>query len=164
MGMKPNDPNMEGRTSLISAGDVKLYSYDSAIDQTFMNIKINRGSPRHLVQARDFQSGETLQAIQSSKMNLLNGISRFSVSVDGIFFDDGTFAGADTFFYFDSMRGRIEAHKDLISLLSESASHDALSETLIDYVARNGFGDEDRDAVKVPKPHFNKDMKAVRED
>jgi hypothetical protein len=139
MGIRPRDPRMEGRTSLISARDAKLFSYDGTVDQVFQNVKINRGNDQHLASAVRFQSDDTLlQTIEGSKKNLLNGLSRFSVSIDGIFFSDGTFAGNDSFFFFDSMRGEVEAHLDLISLLSESASQDAISETLTDYSTRNG--------------------------
>lgn len=138
MGMKPRDPNMEGRTSLISAGDAKLFSYDGTVDQVFLNVKMNRGNDRHLAPAFRFQSDDLLQTIEDNKKNLLKGLSHFSVSIDGIFFSDGTFFGKDSFFFFDSMRGEVEAHLDLISVLSDSASNAAISETLTDYTARNG--------------------------
>lgn len=138
MGMKPRDPKMKGRTSLISAGDAKLFSYDPTIDQIFQNVKMNRGNDQHLGPARRFQADDTLlRPINDIKNNLLKSVSRFSVSIDGIFFSDGTFAGADSFFYFDLMRGQVKAHNDFISLLSESNSSGVLSTHLTSYTTKS---------------------------
>lgn len=155
MGMKPRDPNMEGRTSLISAGDAKLFSYDGTVDQVFFNAQMNRGNDRHLAPALRFQSDDTLlQTIEDNQRNLLNSVSRFSMSIDGIFFSDGTFAGADNFYYFDSMRGEIKARLDLISLLSESASQAGLSQSLTDYAARNGGPRRKSERAESPEAAF----------
>lgn len=137
MGSKPVDPNMRGRVSLISTQDVKLFSFDNTIEQIFMNIKNNRGNGRHSAFAYPYQSKDRLNEIKSSIRNTLSSFSHMKVSVDGIFFSDGTFAGTDSLFFFDSMRGRIKAQSDLVALLSTQATSEALSAALSSYIAQN---------------------------
>lgn len=140
MGMKPVDPNIKGRTSLISAGHVKLFSFDNNIDQIFIKAKMTRYYKQRLTLTDLYLSENALREIDDGKKRLLNAFSHISVSIDGIFFSDGTFVGSDSFFYFDSMRGRIEAHYDLISLLSESPSEATLSEAVTNYAGGRNKG------------------------
>ena len=52
-----------------------------------------------------------------------------TVSIDGIFFDDGTFVGADTLGFFDRLKGQVEAKRSLRNFISESlAANKAASE------------------------------------
>lgn len=154
MGMKPLDPEMEGRTSLISAGDVKLFAFDTNVEQLFLNLKVNSVNKQNSTFSNSFQSEDVIQAIENSKNSLFGMFSHISVSIDGIFFSDGTFVGPDSFFYFDSMRGRIAAHNELISLFSASRSSNRISEKLTNYIAQSKVRSRKSNRAETPETAY----------
>jgi len=67
----------------------------------------------------------SLTALRSEIMSYAD----ITVSIDGVFFEDGTFVGPDTLGFFDRMKGQVEAKRDLRNFISQSlASKKAESE------------------------------------
>ncbi|MEO7658478.1 MAG: hypothetical protein ABIV48_02590 [Pyrinomonadaceae bacterium] len=138
MGMQPIDPKMQGKTSLISAGGVKLFSFDYGIEQIFDRARLDRSRPPSMNASADYSFRDEISNSRLNRNNLLGSFVRFSVSVDGIFFSDGTFVGPDKFFFFDSMVGRVQARKDLLAiLLKSSRGRLTLSQDITAYVSKN---------------------------
>jgi hypothetical protein len=109
MGMKVHDPTLVGKCSLIAAGDIMLTSHNCSVERILEGLGV-----RHRTHVMSGMSGasDSLPKIEADPT--LSGVS---VSVDGIFFDDGGFAGPDSYFFFDSMRGSVQARKDLVNAI-----------------------------------------------
>lgn len=137
MGIKPIDPKMEGRTSLIPAGESRIFSFNSIVEQTFLKLNSQGNNEKKGSARMPYLPESVIREIEFSTTSLIHSASRFSVSIDGIFFSDGTFAGADSFFFFDSMRGQIEARHDFLSLLFEAESDADFTNILTSQTALN---------------------------
>jgi hypothetical protein len=85
IGMKVLDPAIVGHTSLINIGAVHFFSF--------------YGDP---------QSGNGSGMLGGRPPTVT------SAAIDGIFFDDGSFAGANESFYFEEMSGSTKAERDFI--------------------------------------------------
>jgi len=112
MNIKPVDPWMEGKTALLKAKSIRLFSNVEPVGQIAENIhsyiKYRRGEPIKITQ--DLMSSLNRYAISEKERRLRDTIS-LSVSVDGIFFSNGSFAGDDRNRFYDSMRGMLEAER-----------------------------------------------------
>jgi len=53
----------------------------------------------------------------------LRGYAEMRVSVDGVFFDDGTFVGPDTTQFFNKVQANIDAKRDLLEEISFAVEH-----------------------------------------
>jgi hypothetical protein len=53
------------------------------------------------------------QGISELRSRLLAKYTDITVSIDGVFFDDGTFIGPDTFGFFERMKAQVDAKQDL---------------------------------------------------
>ena len=101
--------------SLLPSDSSRFFSIDPAVQS------IVRNQSRSV----NFQSAETAEYLRqisefipqakNNKEKILGDSEIISVSIDGIVFDDGTLMGADQNYFFDSIRGVIQAHKDFIS-------------------------------------------------
>ncbi|HEY0462171.1 MAG TPA: hypothetical protein VGC97_23760 [Pyrinomonadaceae bacterium] len=135
MGIKPLDPKMVGKTSLINSKDMKFFTYfkDSVGQKvTFANLRVKNP----LIQYQNPFGAESSQSdisnLDSQKEKILSGYADFSVSLDGIFFSDGTFVGDDQNFFFDTLRGDIEARKDILTTLAEAKSSGKANADILD--------------------------------
>ncbi len=59
------------------------------------------------------------ETVQRYASQLLAQYVELTVSIDGVFFEDGTFAGTDTKGFFDRMKAQVEAKHDLRKSISE---------------------------------------------
>lgn len=59
------------------------------------------------------------EARQKFSSELLARYPEITVSIDGVFFDDGTFVGPDTTRFFEKMRAQVDAKLDLVTGISE---------------------------------------------
>lgn len=123
IGLKPLDPFMIGKTSIVNRGTVRFFSYFvMSTQQEVLQANMRSRNPNV------FYPGETTPSeivsinehVTSQKLKLLNSISSITVFVDGIFFENGTFVGKDENFFFDFMRGQIQARRDLLNQVAAS--------------------------------------------
>lgn len=91
----------------------------AALDKAL--IKIKPGTTRFFSLVKSSQTlgeSQTGQPEQSSSFKLINTelaqYSEIGISLDGVFFDDGTFAGSDSMGYFAEMKAMIDARYDLL--------------------------------------------------
>ncbi len=138
MGMKTLDPAMEGKTSLVARKGTGFFSFDKSLEAILMKMNIARKNPELSNSLIHNGFDDDLSKIESNIDRLLSSSNKVSVSIDGIFFSDGTFIGDDKFFFFDLMRGGIEARKYLIKLISKTSSKRVnVSEVLDRYLSEH---------------------------
>jgi hypothetical protein len=132
---------MKNRTSLIPAGGLKLISFDNTVEGIFNGLRIGGGSKR----LPDSDMETAIDYVDENRRRAERTFSSLSVSIDGLLFDDGTFIGEDTFFYFDLMRGRLKARNDFLSVFTDSPLSDADRTTkLTNFVSEHKAGRSSR--------------------
>lgn len=121
MGMKPLDPKLKGKTSLINRKDTKFFSYfKEIVGQRIALAKMLLENPSIRRNLRADVSQSDISNMNAQKANILNSYINFSVSVDGVVFDDGAFVGEDQNFFFDTLSGDMQARKDILSASTEA--------------------------------------------
>ena len=132
MGMKPSDPRMIGKTSIIPVKNSRFFSFDYGVEQTLLNWNMKRDDSIYRKIALTDRLNNRMLDGQANKNRLLSMFSGVTVSLDGVFFSDGTFIGEDTFFMFDAIRGEVQARIDLAKQLSDSYSKRADLKIVLD--------------------------------
>lgn len=134
IGIKPIDPKMIGKTSLINSKDVKFFTYFKDIvgnNVTTGNMRVKNPNSGIKLPSNDQLDTSYLN---SQKEKMLIEHSDFSVSIDGVFFEDGTFVGEDRNFFFDSLRGDIQARKDILADLDNGKALGKNNTNIIDEI------------------------------
>lgn len=76
-------------------------------------------------------SQETDEALKQLSTHLLSATA-LTVSIDGVFFEDGTFVGENTTGYFEQIEAQVKARRDLIDSLALAArGHSATDDVLL---------------------------------
>lgn len=133
MGMKPLDPNLIGKTNLINSKDMKFFTHFKQMighGVDFANMRVKNPSINYPY--RVDPNPLAISVMNSQKEQILRGYADFSVSIDGIIFDDGTFAGPDQNFFFDALRGTVQARKDILTDLIEAKSSGKRDTEIVD--------------------------------
>ncbi|MGI8470406.1 MAG: hypothetical protein ACR2N3_18355 [Pyrinomonadaceae bacterium] len=137
MGMKPRDPWMVGKTSLINSNELRFFSYfgnslEGYIENAHKRIKYQRIKYNPLAE----HIRENISYIEyrkdTEKQRL--GISKYIVSVDGIFFNDGIFIGENQNLYFESTGGSIQSRRDFLRKLRKAKSTGKNDSEVLEYV------------------------------
>jgi hypothetical protein len=128
-GLKPLDPFMIGKTSIMNRGTGRFFSYFvMSIQQKIMLANMKSRNPNVSYPNKIDMTSQEInlisQQVTSQKEKLLESISSITVSVDGILFEDGTFVGEDKNFFFDLMLGRTQARKDLLTQIEDAKKAD----------------------------------------
>lgn len=121
MGMKTLDPNLVGKTNLINSRAMKFFTYFNQMighEINFANMRVKNPSINY--NYRVDPNPLAISVMNSQKEEILSNYADFSVSIDGIIFDDGMFVGPDQNFFFDTLRGAIQARKDILTFLIEA--------------------------------------------
>jgi hypothetical protein len=79
----------------------------------------SQGEQNQMEQSQDLPNINRAEMIQRFGSELLRKYIDITVSIDGVFFDDGTFIGPDTTGFFDDMKIQVNAKRDLINSISE---------------------------------------------
>lgn len=134
-GMRP-DPSMIGKTSVINKGAAKLFCLADACDGIS-----NAGM-------RPFGSGGGGSLTKQN--HVLDGVSRISLSIDGVFFSDGTFVGENIGYYFEEVQGMVSARRDflneLVAAVSSGASPTDSLNRVMNFAAENSANRESFDS------------------
>ncbi len=121
MGIKPLDPKMKSRTSLINIDDKKFFSYfNDSIGHKIAFANMRNNNPTVNFKALDEITQSDVFNLNYQKEKILNNYTDFSVSIDGVIFADGTFVGANKNSFFDVLSGQIQARRDILTNLAES--------------------------------------------
>ncbi len=138
MGMKVRDPLLVGKTSLINSNELRFFSNDFGISQTIENAHKKLRSPqmRYNPNADDIERQISFVKIQRQQ-GIMGKIASVTVSVAGMFFNDGAFIGSDEGFFFESKAGYIKARRDFLKKLraiksSDKSDDEVLTEVITD--------------------------------
>lgn len=120
MGMKPLDPFMIGKTSLLYNKDSRFFSFLYSIEQAIINTRTSVENPGGNFRITPEQIKEFESELALRKADVNNKDLTYSVDIDGVAFSDGTFIGKNENLYFEQLNGLIQARKDFINKLSEN--------------------------------------------
>lgn len=120
MGMKPRDPFIIGKTSLINSNSLKFFTYFQGIGEELLNAFKSNRSKRFRYHLGSEETQHYISGIESQKKAVLKDISNVSVVIDAVIFNDGTFIGENKSFFFESMNGRLQARRDFLKKLREN--------------------------------------------
>lgn len=118
MGMKPRDPWMVGKTSLINSNESRFFSYFGHVSQMIENVnkRVKYQRIKYDPTAEDIQS--RISSIEYQKNStVLRDVAKAVVSFDGIFFNDGVFVGSNRDFFFELINGSIQGKRDCLRKL-----------------------------------------------
>lgn len=135
MGMKVRDSSMVGKTSLINSGELRFFTNDFNVSQTIENAQKKLSSPlmRYDPNADDIERKVSYVKIQQ-KQGIMGKISLVTVSVAGMFFNDGAFIGSNEGFFFESNAGGLKARRDFLKKLREIKSSGKSDDEVLDEV------------------------------
>jgi hypothetical protein len=143
MGIKPIDPEMVGKTSLINKKEMKFFTYfnDVAVHQIQLaNLRFKNPSVAY-PNSSDSRAGLSgASNLNSQKERLFANYVDFSVTVDGVLFNDGTFVGEDGNFFLDSLRGDIDARREILTSLEQAKSAGKTSGEIIEDILSKTAG------------------------
>lgn len=119
MGEKmPTDPRFK-HTQAIEPDRVRCFSWSEPIPSQSEVQRI--GSYRDLQLEQRQQNEAPNVAVQAQLSTELAQSTNLTVSLDGLFFDDGTFVGPNTTGYFERMQAMVQAKVDLLRDITEAA-------------------------------------------
>jgi hypothetical protein len=139
MGIKPLDPKMVGKTSLINSKEVKFFTYFNDFighKIAFANMRLKNPTVNYPYAGFENSSSDTSN-LDAQKERILNEYADFSLSIDGIVFNDGTFVGDDQNLFFETLRGDIQARKDILTALAEANSKGKSHTNILDDILSN---------------------------
>jgi len=105
----PTDPRFK-HTQAIEPNQVRCFSWSAPINAEGQGLLGSGDSPSQNVKTNE----DLAAAIRSQLTTELSQATDVTVSLDGIFFDDGTFVGPDTSGYFEQMQAMVNAKLDLL--------------------------------------------------
>ncbi len=123
MGMKVRDPLLVGKTSLINSNELRFFSNNFSVSQTVENTHKKLRSPqmRYDPNSDDIERQISFVKLQQ-KQGIMGEVASVTVSVAGMFFNDGAFIGSDEGFFFESTSGSVKARRDFLKKLREIKS------------------------------------------
>ena len=118
MGEKmPNDPRFK-HTQAIEPSGVRCFSWSAPIGEGLL-VSLGDG---HELGSEQLQKSQGDAAVRVALTNELAQATDLTVSIDGLFFDDGTFIGPNTTGFFERMQAIVNAKLDLVRDITEAAS------------------------------------------
>jgi len=109
-------------TNTIEPGAMRCFSWDSQIEQDAVEAVGATG-----MSSRPLPTVEGGSSILASKLSQATNVS---VSVDGVFFEDGTFVGPNTTGYFEQIQAMLNARVDLLREIAVASKKGNLDEVL----------------------------------
>jgi hypothetical protein len=159
MGIKPIDPNMVGKTSLINRKEMKFFTYfsDIAVQRImFANLRFKNPSVAYPDPVGSGAGLSYTSNLNSQKERLFTAYVDFSVTVDAVLFNDGTFVGENENFFLDSLRGDIDARREILTYLEQAKSAGKTSGGIIEDILSK--------TANIPEnPTRNRPVSATRE-
>jgi len=140
MGLKPLDPSLIGKTSLINNKDIKFITYFNDLvgyKIAFANMRLKNPTVNYPNTASFESSSTDVASLNFQKEKFLRSYTIFSVSIDGIVFNDGTFVGEDQNLFFETLEGNIQARKDVLTALASDKAAGKKDTDILDEILSN---------------------------
>jgi len=120
LGMKPRDPFMVGKTSLINGNSVRYFTHYHGLATPVINF-FKSNSFKRFKYSLDSQHLESLISYAEYEKNTaLKDVKAISVIVDAIIFKDGTFVGENRAHLIELTKGTIQARRDFLKEVREA--------------------------------------------
>lgn len=119
MGMKPLDQSMADHTSLINLNGSFYFTLDPAVMQFIAGELSSQVRSAATTNAVREEMQRYITELQAKYQKQLQSVSAITVSIDGVFFKDGSFVGPDTTQYFNGMKAQIDARRDFAEALRQ---------------------------------------------
>lgn len=134
MGFKSR--NLVTRGSLIPSNTSRFFAWDADIQSLLRDESQNLASDRSstLKYQRLEQLKKSIPKLRNKTQKIMNQAVNISVSIDGIFFNDGTFIGVDQNYLFATMRASIQAQKDFIKEIREAVKAKKNTKIIFDWL------------------------------
>lgn len=134
MGMKPVDPSLANKTSLVGVNSAVFLSYDPLVKQ-YVDVALNNpvGTASLNQKSREFMRGYVAQLRQQQE-KLTQSVTNITVSIDGAVFDDGLFVGPDSNMLFTHLQALIDAQRDLSQSVDRDLKQKKKSGEILDKV------------------------------
>ena len=138
MGMKVRDPLLVGKTSLINSNEFRFFSNNFGVSQTIENThkKLSSSLMRYNPNADDIEKQISFVELQQ-KQGVMGKVSSVTVSVAGMFFNDGAFIGSNEGFFFESTASSVKARRDFLKKLREIKSFGKSDDKVLGEVITN---------------------------
>lgn len=138
MGVKVRDPLLLGKTSLINSNELRFFSSYLSVTSTINNAHMKLRSPlmRYNPSADDIEKHSSSVKIQR-KQGIMGKISSVTVSVAGMFFNNGAFIGSNEGFFFESTSGSVKARRDFLKKLREIKLFGKSDDEILDEVIKD---------------------------
>lgn len=134
MGMKPVDPSLVNKTSLVGVNSAAFLSYDPLVKQ-YVDVALNNpGGTASLNQkSREFMRSYVAQLRQQQE-KLTQSVTNITVSMDGAVFDDGLFVGPDGNMFFTHLQARVNAQREISQSVDRDLKQNKRSAEILDRV------------------------------
>jgi hypothetical protein len=134
MGIKPLDPKMIGQTSLINSKEIKFVSYfNDSVGQKVSFASMRLKNPTINYPYAGFESSMSdVSNVNLQKERIFNDYVNFSLTIDGIVFNDGGYIGADQNFFIEILKGQIQARKDVLVWVTEDRLSNKTDTNILD--------------------------------
>lgn len=130
----PTDPRFK-HTAAIEPNAVRCFWWSAPIDADGQG---QIGSARDAEQSQRQKSGDTLEtAIRSQLTTELAEATDLTVSLDGVFFEDGSFVGPNTTGFFETMQAIVNAKLDLLREVANAKERGTEDEALESITAKS---------------------------
>lgn len=118
MGVKVRDPLLVGKTSLINSNELRFFSNNQIVSGTIENTHKKVRSPIMRYEPNSDDIEKWISHVKlDQKQGIMEKISLVTVSVAGMFFNDGAFIGSNRGFFFESTSGLLKARRDFLQSL-----------------------------------------------
>jgi hypothetical protein len=146
----PTDPRFK-HTQAIEPEAVKCFSWSAPIAG---EPDVRLDSYRDLQSEQRQQSEESNDAIRAKLTNELEQSTDLTVSLDGAFFDDGTFVGPNTTGFFERMQAIVQAKVDLLRDITVAAEQGKGDEAFEAITAKNSEPDPIITSMASPDEYY----------
>jgi len=121
IGLRPADPAMVGRTSLVNAKSTRFFSLDPDAKLFIDAMTRSFGARPPLSTDQAQEAVNHIQYLHEMREELLQKGDRITVSIDGLILSDGTFSGPDKNQLILSTKAHIQAKRDLSEIIDHQS-------------------------------------------
>lgn len=143
----PSDPRFR-HTQTIEAGAVRCLAWSGAIDAEMEGTLGSSSIGNQTLKEADSA------LVRAQLTNELADASDMTVSVDGVFFDDGTFVGPNNTGFFERIQAIVNAKTDLLKDLALASEQGNIDETLASIESKSREPDFTLTSTSSPEDHY----------
>ena len=126
---------------IIKPDSMRLFSWDSPLDpghDSSIGVRAG-GSANPPPNEIGVKSKEAASKVLSELKSQLTQATSITVSIDGAFFEDGTFVGANSSGYFEQIKAQVDARMDLLEEVASALAQQADIDKVLDSIASRTY-------------------------